>query len=177
MLPITPCPHVQILPVSADSSMGLPGTSSSPNPHWNTQSDFFAQCITFCIVYELRTPCLSLPAPMPRITLFSSTLVISSSFRYQLNPHPQTPSKNNLNSSNIINYILLSFVTLCTCPWHLSQLQFTFSCIITSLMSASLSRTISAIKARHQQVFCSINVHILNEVQYLDCNRYLIDIS
>lgn len=107
MLPITPCLHVQILPVSANSSMGLPLTSTSPNPHWNTQSDFFAQCITFCIVYELHTLCLSLPAPMPRITLFSSTVVISSSFRYYLNPHPQTPSKNNLNSSSIINYVII----------------------------------------------------------------------
>ena len=107
MLPFTPCLHVRILPVSADFSMGLPLTSTSPNPHWSTHSDFFAQCITFCVVYELPTTCLSLAAPMPRISLLSSTLVISSSFRYQLNPHPQTPFKNNLNRSNIIIYIVI----------------------------------------------------------------------
>lgn len=105
--------------LSANSSMGLVLTTSSQNPHLGSHNDFFAQLITFHIVYELLMdvfPCL-----LPCLELSSSPfhVVISSTFGYQI-IHYFLRILLRITWTGQISVLLL-FIILCICSWHLSH--------------------------------------------------------
>lgn len=116
-------------------------TVSCQNPQPEHLNYLFAQFTTFCIVYLCMRLCL--PASLLRIPLVPSHSDFLILWILAQSLLPQSPSKNT-HTGQIS--VLLTITVPCICSWYLSQLQFMFSCMITSLMSASTSISFSAIK-------------------------------
>ena len=146
--PMSACPNPSsplIHRLSANSSTGLLLMTLARTLTWafimvSLHNRF---CPALCLNYSCMY--LSLHATMLELPYSPIHVVISSTLGCQLNDH-FLRIRLRITWGGQIS-VLLSAIALCTCSWHLSQLQFTFSCMVISFMSASPSRPLSVMKA------------------------------